>query len=128
MVVISRIHAAPENGVATLHRGAFGSVELLRCNGLHRMSRPQALARRLHFTLPLVGSFVWHTDHEDVFADPTTLLCTEQGESFRMSHPHGGDESIVFTPGPSAQRKRRVRTCSRSRTFSARARTSFGSE
>jgi AraC-like DNA-binding protein len=73
-------------------------VEFLRCNGRGVTTDRREFATRLHFTLPIAGSFVWHADRDDVFADPTTLLCTHQGESFRMSHPHGGDQSLVLTP------------------------------
>jgi AraC family transcriptional regulator len=96
--VFSRIQANPDNAIATIYRSAFGKVEFLRCNGLHAVARQREFSARLHFTLPLVGSFVWHADHETVFADPTTLLCTQEGESFRMSHPNGGDHSLVLSP------------------------------
>jgi AraC-like DNA-binding protein len=96
--VLTDLQSTPDNTIALLYRSEFGKVEFLRCNGVHPISRRRELARRLHFTLPIVGSFVWHADQDDVFADPTTLLCTHAGESFRMSHPHGGDHSLVFTP------------------------------
>jgi AraC family transcriptional regulator len=96
--VFSRKQATPGNAIATLYRSTFGKVEFLRCNGLHASARRREFATHLHFTLPLAGSFVWHADHDSVFADPTTLLCTQQGESFRMSHPNGGDASLVLTP------------------------------
>jgi AraC family transcriptional regulator len=96
--VFSRIQAAPDNAIATLYRSAFGRVEILRCNGRHALARRREFASRLHFTLPLAGSFVWHADQDSVFADPTTLLCTHEGESFRMSHPNGGDHSLVLSP------------------------------
>lgn len=98
--VFTRIQALPDNTVATLHRSELGKVELVRCNGEHRSARRREFATHLHFTLPLSGCFVWHADREDVFADPTTLLCTHAGDSFRMSHPHGGDQSIVLSPSP----------------------------
>jgi AraC family transcriptional regulator len=88
----------PDNAIAILHHGAFGRVDYLRCNGLAPTPSRSDIATRLHFSLPLVGSFVWHAENEDVFADPTALLCTQPGESYRISHPHGGDESLVLTP------------------------------
>lgn len=93
-----RIHATPENAIATLHRGPFGKVEFLRCNGVHAFPVRSEVATHLHFSLAVVGSFVWHAERESVFADPTALLCTHEGEPYRISHPHGGDQTLVFTP------------------------------
>ena len=98
--VVTRTQALPDNAVVLLHRSELGKVELVRCSGEHGSAGRREFATHLHFTLPLSGCFVWHADREDVFADPTTLLCTHAGDSFRMSHPHGGDQSIVLSPSP----------------------------
>jgi AraC family transcriptional regulator len=90
--------SAPQNVIATLHRGAYGKVEFLRCNGIGAAPARSEIATRLHFSLPIVGSFVWHAEHEDVFADPTVVLCTHVGEPYRISHPRGGDQTLVFIP------------------------------
>jgi len=100
--VLKQRVAAPANAIATLHRGSYGRVELLRCDGAVASPPRSEIAARLHFTLPLVGAFVWHADGADVFADPTAMLCTQAGEPFRISHPYGGDQSLVFTPSSRA--------------------------
>lgn len=92
------MHASSINGIATIHRGAFGSVEFLRCDGRGAAPAYSEIATHLHFSLPLAGSFVWHAQAEDVFADPTALLCTQAGESYRITHPRGGDSSLVIFP------------------------------
>jgi AraC family transcriptional regulator len=117
----------PDNAIATLHRGSFGTIEFLRCNGAHAFPAHSAIATRLHFSLPLLGSFVWHVGREAVFADPTALLRTDAGESFRITHPHGGDESLVITPSPQvlaelSERTERAKLLGRRRAFIAPAR------
>jgi AraC-like DNA-binding protein len=88
----------PDNAIATIHRGLFGKVQLVRCSGAHSSPAGSEIAARLHFSLPLLGSFVCHAQYADVLTDPSTLLCTQAGESYRISHPHGGDHSLVFIP------------------------------
>jgi len=95
-------HEIPDNSIATLHHGAFGRIDYVRCNGRVTAPAHGDVAIRLHFSLPLAGSFVWHAEREDVFADPTALLCTQAGEPYRISHPHGGDETLVLTPSMEA--------------------------
>jgi len=93
-----QMFAAPDNAIATLHRGVYGKVEFLRCSGAGAAPARSEVATHLHFSLPLSGSFVWHAEREDVFADPTALLCTHAGEPYRISHPHGGDLTLVIIP------------------------------
>jgi AraC family transcriptional regulator len=121
-------HAIPDNAIATLHHGAFGRIDYVRCNGLVTAPAHRDVAIRLHFSLPLAGSFVWHTEREDVFADPTALLCTQAGEPYRISHPHGGDETLVLTPSMEAlahlsERAERTGLAQRRRMTVAPART-----
>jgi AraC family transcriptional regulator len=98
VAVLRHKQGLPDNAIATLHRGLFGKVQIVRCSGSHVPPASVQVAPRLHFSLPLSGSFVCHAQHADVLADPATLLCTQAGESFRISHPHGGDDSLVFFP------------------------------
>jgi AraC family transcriptional regulator len=88
----------PDNAIATLHRGLFGTVQFVRCSGANAAPAGTEIAPRLHFSLPLAGSFVCHAQQADLLADPATLLCTQAGESYRISHPHGGDHTLVFFP------------------------------
>jgi AraC family transcriptional regulator len=108
--VVMQIHEFFDNAIATLHRGQFGKVEIVRCSGAHSSASQTDVAARLHFSLPLAGAFVCHLDEDALFIDPTSLLCTRAGESYRISHPHGGDCTLVFTPSRElfAQLSRRV--------------------
>jgi AraC family transcriptional regulator len=99
VAVVMRIHGIFDNAIATLHRGPFGKVEIVRCSGAHSSALHTDVASRLHFSLPLAGAFVCHLDGDALFIDPTSVLCTRAGESYRISHPHGGDCTLVFTPG-----------------------------
>jgi AraC-like DNA-binding protein len=96
--VLKQKPTLPDDSIATIHRGLFGKVQLVRCSGAHTSAGRDEIAPRLHFSLPLVGSFVCHAAQTEVLADPSTLLCTQAGESYRISHPHGGDRSLVLIP------------------------------
>jgi len=98
--VAAQLRATPNNAIAQLHRGAFGAVEFLRCDGANALPARSEIAAYQHFSLPLSGSFVWHAENEAVFADPTALLCTQKDEPYLITHPHGGDQTLVFFPRP----------------------------
>ena len=48
--------------------------------------------------LPLSGSFLWHPGKDEIFADTATAVFAGAGEDFEISHPVGGDQSLVIWP------------------------------
>jgi AraC family transcriptional regulator len=54
--------------------------------------------KRRHIVLPYRGSFQWHVGSADIFAEPTQALFVNSGEEYRISHPLGGDASLVLWP------------------------------
>src|SRR5215813_8669971 len=87
-----------DDSLATLYSGALGRVEYLSCSGRRRERGAKASASHLHIVLPLSGSFVWHPGKEEIFADSTTAVFVGGGEDFAISHPAGGDRSLVIWP------------------------------
>jgi AraC family transcriptional regulator len=87
--------------IETLYVGDLGSIELLRCSGLRAAKGKSELVIRFHMVIPLQGSFVWHVGTEEIFADPTRVLFAGGGERYAISHPAGGDRSLVITPSSS---------------------------
>ncbi len=87
-----------ENTVTTLYAGALGRVDYISCSGQRRERGKKESSKHFHIVLPLSGSFVWHPANEDVFADATKALFVSGGEDFAISHPVGGDRSLVIWP------------------------------
>ena len=48
--------------------------------------------------MPLEGSFVWHVGGDELFIDVTKVVFAGGGEPYAISHPAGGDRSLVVYP------------------------------
>jgi len=86
--------------IETLYRGDFGAVELTWCDGRRAAAERPSFAPLLRMVLPLQGAFLWHVGAEEVFADATKILFAGLGDTRAISHPAGGDRSLVVTPNP----------------------------
>ncbi len=88
----------PANAVWTLHDSALGRLEDLSCSGVRRERGPDGYARDFHIVLPHRGSFVLHTGRAALQSDCNTAVFLGGDSEYAVSHPAGGDESLVFTP------------------------------
>jgi hypothetical protein len=86
------------DAIETLYAGVLGSVELLRCSGGRAVKGNDACATPFHIVIPFWGSFVWHVGAGEIFADATRVLFAGGGEHYAISHPAGGECSLVITP------------------------------
>jgi AraC family transcriptional regulator len=86
------------DAIETLYLGDLGSVEVLRCSGRRAVKGKYACATHFHIVIPFRGSFVWHVGAEEIFADATRVLFAGGGERYAISHPAGGECSLVITP------------------------------
>jgi AraC family transcriptional regulator len=84
--------------LTTLYAGALGRVEHLTCSGQRRERGLNTSSKHFHMVLPLSGSFVWHPGREEIFADSANVVFARGGEDFAISHPAGGDRSLVIWP------------------------------
>jgi AraC family transcriptional regulator len=84
--------------IESLYLGDLGSVELLRCSGQRAVKGKYAFATQFHMVIPFSGSFVWHVGADEIFADATRVLFAGGGERYAISHPAGGECSLVITP------------------------------
>lgn len=99
---IAPASASPADGVTTLHRGAPGLVEGVRCESGSRERGPLGHMARFHFVAPLRGSYVWYSGGEQFFADPACILYAPANDTYAVAHPLGGDTSVVITPSDEA--------------------------
>jgi len=86
------------NTIETLYEGPLGAIEFLQCDGVRCGKGPLGYANAFHVVIPLRGSFVWHLPSDEIFADSGRVLFAGGGEAYSLSHPVGGDGSIVITP------------------------------
>jgi AraC-like DNA-binding protein len=84
--------------IETLYAGDAGRIEVVRCAGSRADKGRPGLADRFHLVIPLHGSFVWHVGGDEIFADSGRVLFAGGGEAYAVSHPLGGDDSLVITP------------------------------
>jgi AraC-like DNA-binding protein len=94
--------AGRDDGVTVLHEGEPALVEAVRCMGAPREPGPSGFMPRFHFTAPLRGSYVWRSGGQEFFADPACILYAPANEAYTVSHPMGGDCSLVITPRAAA--------------------------
>lgn len=86
------------DGKAILHRGAAGTLELVRCSGWRTSRGPIGFMAGLHFVLPHKGSYLLHAHGGEVFADATRAVLFPGGQEYASSHPLSGDVSSVLHP------------------------------
>lgn len=74
------------------------TVASWRCQNPPRATGPEEWASHHEIVLQRSGSYLLHRGHRDLtVADPTVMLLTNPGETFRVSHPDSnGDRCTVF--------------------------------
>lgn len=89
----------PADSIATIYRGRFGCLQLLRCTGENNVAAFSGTTHGYHLIVPLAGAFVWHrSGKEPVFANSNTLLHVEANEEYHVTHPAGAELSVVIWP------------------------------
>lgn len=78
------------------------SVTDLRCDGTDTRCGSEEVANSHHVVFIRRGAYHNFRDRQRILADSREVLFYNVGETYRVSHPNGGDDCTVLTFAPAA--------------------------